>query len=831
MRPEDERRTPLDGKALEGLSAIKKPLEFASKNSFSNLPRVRDLGSLIPSVIETSLSLPSLSENNLLKELQEKFTGFDRLTADGKKALITDALRRLEDLASRVIAETDGAPENDRDKAPLQDTSAPNGALDRPVQFVKGVGPKTAAILNRRGIQTLEDLLYLFPNRYDDRREIRKIARLEPGAIQQTTGDVLLRGEVPLGRSRKKIYEVVIGDGSGTLNLKWFHYKKAYMEKIYEKGTRILVSGEVKLFGGAREIIHPEVERIEKGEEEREGFRRILPVYPLTEGLTQKRMKRIMEDVLAERSNRPLDAIPQEIAVKRGLEPIGEAMRSVHFPPGESDITRYNEKRSGAHRRLVYDEFFFLELGIACRKRNLEIDKGVSIDGKNQLKKRFLKNIPFGLTSAQQRVIAEIERDLLRPYPMHRLLQGDVGCGKTIVALIASLNAVDGGYQVAFMAPTEILAEQHFINIHRYTQDLGVEAALVTGSTKGSEKSGISERTARGEIDIVIGTHAIIQDGFSFRRLGLGVIDEQHRFGVVQRARLKEMGPPVDNGRLTPNILVMSATPIPRSLAMTVYGDLELSVIDELPPGREKIETKVYHEKERPKVYEIIRDELKKGRQAYIVCPLVEESEKTELRDATGTAENLSRVFDGFRVGLIHGRLKVDEKETVMDAFKSGEIDILVATTVIEVGIDVPNATVMVIEHAERFGLSQLHQLRGRVGRGGGRSVCILLAQYNKSDEARRRLKVMEESTDGFDIAEADLSLRGPGDFLGTRQSGMPDFRIGNILRDEKILKAAREDALRLIENDPSLARPAHQLIKAVMLKRWKGRLGLAGVG
>jgi len=377
------------------------------------------------------------------------------------------------------------------------------------------------------------------------------------------------------------------------------------------------------------------------------------------------------------------------------------------------------------------------------------------------------------------------------------------------------------------MAPTEILAEQHYINIRHYAEQLSVNTRLIRGSLKGKEKKEIMGLIGRGDVQIIVGTHALIQEGVAFRRLGLGIIDEQHRFGVVQRAKLGEMG---NEGR-TPNILVMTATPIPRSLAMTVYGDLELSVIDELPPGRQEIRTKVFHEKDRGKVYHLIEGELEKGRQAYIVYPLVEESEKMELMDATGMAEELQSVFKGYKVGLLHGKMKVEEKESVMASFKEGGINLLVSTTVIEVGIDVPNATVMVVEHAERFGLSQLHQLRGRVGRGSGSSLCILLAQYRKSDEARERLRVMEIFTSGFDISEADLKIRGPGDFLGTRQSGMPDFRIGSILKDEGILKVSRKDAFSVIEKDPELTLPEHQLLKSVLVERWKGRLELAGVG
>lgn len=829
----------MDRDVIEALLAIIRPLRYASKNSFANLPKVRDLDNLIPSLAEKILPHLDAVRQQSLKKLTEDFRGFNSLESGEKREMILETLRILDDVLKYQESSRASVPQGEKKghfsvpsvnsvvRNLSVDLSISRKAMETPVQYIKGVGPKIASLLKRKGVVTVEDALYLFPHRYEDRRNLRMIAELRRGEHQQTIGDVLLAGETGIGRRGKKIFEVVIGDGSGTLALKWFNYNRGYMKTLFKEGERLLASGEVRSFGGAREMIHPETERIERGEDELESFRRILPVYPLTEGLGQKVMRGIMERVVAGFADAVADGIPADIAGKRGLISITDAVRAVHFPPNDSDFANLTEKRSEGHRRLVYDEFFFLEMGIAMRRHGLEVENGVALNWKGELKSGLLRTLPFDLTSAQKRVIADIEKDLSAAHPMHRLLQGDVGCGKTIVALIAALNAVEGGCQAAIMAPTEILAEQHYINIHRFTGELELKTELIKGNLKGKEKSDVVERIGSGEIDIVIGTHAIIQEGVSFKRLGLGIIDEQHRFGVVQRARLKAMGPE----DITPNILVMTATPIPRSLAMTVYGDLELSVIDELPPGRQKIETKVYHESQREKVYNLIRGDLLKGRQAYIVYPLVEESEKMELMDATRMADELRGVFKEFKVGLIHGRMKVEEKEGVMSDFKEGKVDILVSTTVIEVGIDVPNATVMVVEHAERFGLSQLHQLRGRVGRGSESSICILLAQYGKSDEARERLRVMEECSSGFDISEADLRLRGPGDFLGTRQSGLPDFRIGNILKDERILKEAREDAFGIIDGDPELKLPEHRLMKDVLKERWKGRLELAGVG
>ena len=480
---------------------------------------------------------------------------------------------------------------------------------------------------------------------------------------------------------------------------------------------------------------------------------------------------------------------------------------------------------SVAHRRLIFDEFFFLELGLALRKRNVGLESGNSYLLTDRYAKKLKKILPFELTGAQRRVVKEIIDDLKKPHPMNRLLQGDVGSGKTIVALIASLIVIENGYQAAFMAPTEILAEQHSATIAPFAEKLGLRLALLTSSVKGSMRTTICQEIAEGKVDIIIGTHAIIQESVEFKKLGLAIIDEQHRFGVMQRAMLKKKG-------VTPDVLVMTATPIPRTLGLTVYGDLDSSVIDQMPPGRIPVKTKLYHERNRETVYQKISGEVENQKQVFIVYPLIEESEKMDLMNATHMAEHLQKdVFPRYTIGLLHGRVDQKDKERIMSDFQAKRIDILVSTTVVEVGIDVPNASLMVIEHAERFGLSQLHQLRGRVGRSDYPSQCILLAQYSKSDDARRRLKIMEETTDGFKVAEEDFAIRGPGEFLGTRQSGIPDFRIANLIKDVKILSEARQEAFRLIERDPELSLQEHSVTKMVLQERWKGRLELASIG
>lgn len=702
--------------------------------------------------------------------------------------------------------------------------------LETPVQFIKGVGPKFAEAIARKGVQTAEDALYLLPHRYEDRRELSRIAKLRSGETSVFSGEVL-SADLVSTKGGKRFFEAIVDDGSGSIVFKWFHYNLAFMKKTWKKGRRGIFTGEVSQYGYQREVHHPEAEWLGEGEELAEvlardpvNFGRIVPVYPLTEGVHQKTMRKIMKEAVERFAPCVESLLPRDTAARHSLVPLPDAFHEVHFPGNGSDLEHLNRGMTPAHRTLVFDELFFLELGLALKKQGVTLAPGISFTVTHKYTKPLIQMLPFALTSAQRRVLSEIKEDMISPHPMHRLVQGDVGSGKTLVALMAALVAVENDYQVAIMAPTEILAEQHYLNIHRWCEELGVKVALLTASLKGKAKTAALAEISEGKAQIVIGTHAVIQEKVEFHRLGLGIIDEQHRFGVAQRGLLKKKGE-------TPDILVMTATPIPRTLAMTVYGDLSLSVIDELPPGRTPVETRVCYESRRPQVYSLIREEIGKGRQAYVIYPLVEESEKSELKAATQMAEHLANdIFPELRIGILHGRMKPEEKEGVMRSFKGGEIDILVATTVIEVGIDVPNATIMVIEHAERFGLSQLHQLRGRVGRGSGRSRCILLTEGRLSEEGEKRLRVMESTTDGFRIAEADLEIRGPGDFLGTRQAGLPDFRVANILRDGRVLEEARREAFAVVEKDPRLALPEHARLRAELLRRWGGRLELAGI-
>jgi ATP-dependent DNA helicase RecG len=801
----------------EIISAIKKPLIFASRHHFANLDTVKELEYHINNLAVEALALPLKQEDKaIFNKIITCFEGFDALDNEQKKERVEGVLNLLSNAQETVL------PEND-----LSDTVTDGEVkqLSTPMQFIKGVGPRLSELLGKKGITTVGDALYFMPRKYEDRRKIKKISSITSSAIETIKGKILMFDVVPYMRGRKRIFEMAVSDGTGTIVAKWFRFNERYMKKRFKNGQQVMLSGEVKRYRLQKEIHHPEIEVIESGEEESWEFMQIIPVYSETEGIYQKTMRRIMKKVVDEYPKAVLDGIPDHIQKKNKLMGLPEAIARIHFPGGDDNLELLNEGKSSAHRRLIFDEFFFLELGLALRKRGVIEDKGNSYDISSKYLNKLKSILPFKLTAAQERVVDELLDDLKRSYPMNRLLQGDVGSGKTIVALIASLLVIENGYQSAFMAPTEILAEQHYSTIASIVDQLGLKVALLTSSLKRSEKNRICREIEDGKVDIIIGTHALIQESVQFNKLGLAIIDEQHRFGVMQRAMLKKKG-------VNPDVLVMTATPIPRTLGLTVYGDLDSSVIDQMPPGRLPVKTRLYHEKDREKVYQKIRREIENKRQVFIIYPLVEESEKLDLMNATQMAEHLQKdIFPDYKVGLLHGRMDGSEKEKIMTDFHSRIIDLLVSTTVIEVGIDIPNASLMVVEHAERFGLSQLHQLRGRVGRGEHPSQCILLAQYKKSDDARRRLKIMEETNDGFKIAEEDFAIRGPGEFLGTRQSGIPDFRIANILRDVKILSEARNEAFRLIEKDPTLSLPAHSATKIVLRERWKGRLELASIG
>ncbi len=694
--------------------------------------------------------------------------------------------------------------------APSKPVGAPSGSagalthpLATPLQFLKGVGPGRAKLLANLGLQTVEDALYYLPVRHEDRSQLTPLRSLKPDDVTTVTGTIRAISPPPRNRPRMPL-SVLLSDGTGFLTCVWFG--QAYLERLFQRGQRLIVHGKAQRYrSGPLQMTVKDYEIVE--DEPGEGAAEpadealhtghLVPVYGLTRGLTARPMRRLMKRLVDGYVDSLEDPLPDALRAKHRLAPLSEALRAGHFPKADSDY-------AGARRRLVYDEFLLLQLGLAIRRQRQGRQPGLAMNPPGALARRLLGSLRFALTEAQERVWREIRQDMAEPYPMNRLIQGDVGSGKTVVAALAILTAVEAGYQAALMAPTEILAEQHLMTLTQLLGPLEVEVALLTNAVKGKARERVLAAAAANKIRCVVGTHALVQDNVKFHRLGLAVVDEQHRFGVHQRATLKRKGE-------SPDVLVMTATPIPRTLALTLYGDLEVSVIDQLPPGRKPV--------------------LTRARQVYVVCPLVEESEVLDLQAATEMAERLQHeVFPDLSIGLLHGRMPFAEKDHVMREFKAGAIHILVSTTVIEVGIDVPNASVMLVEHAERFGLSQLHQLRGRVGRGPWKSYCILLSGAS-SEDAKRRLEAMTATNDGFKIAEADLSLRGPGDFFGTRQSGLPEFRVADLLRDAAALEAARRDAVALIREDPSLLAPPHRALRAALLQRWRGKLDLAGVG
>lgn len=704
--------------------------------------------------------------------------------------------------------------------------------FDTPIQFIKGVGPKLGDRFRDYGIQTAQDLLEWYPRAYEDRRAARSIDSLQANELVSLRAEVIGVSSYNLGKSRRKVWDVIVKDQTGRIHCKFFRVPyKGYFERFQTAkngvAQKVRVIGKVTLYRGNLEFHHPDLQ--EDVPDALSDDDVLIPIYPETEGITNRALRKLIGYVLDtfERNpdSRKPDRIPRWILDEQKLPTRFEALKQVHRPPKDA-TPEFAEMKSAYHRRLIFDEFFWLEMYLASRKHAVSREPGLALLPKTTQVDALVKSLPFALTGAQKRAFSDILADLTGhkpPKPMHRLIQGDVGSGKTLVALMAAVLAVENGYQVALMVPTEILAEQHYRTAKRLLEPLGVNVGLFTGSLKSAERAQGEALLRSGAIQVAIGTHALIEDNIDFKNLGLVIIDEQHRFGVHQRARLKEKG-------VAPHFLIMTATPIPRTLAMTVYGDLDVSIIDELPVGRSPIQTRVGFESHRAKMLDFVSAQIAKGRQAYFVYPLVEESEKIDLKNAVEEYEKLQAHFSELKLGLLHGRMKPDEKEKVMREFRDGMYQILVATTVIEVGVDVPNANIIVIEHAERFGLSQLHQLRGRVGRGEHKSFCLLMLGYAVSEEARARVKIMEETTDGFVVAERDLEIRGPGEFLGTRQSGLPGFKLANIVRDVQILQAAREMAFQVFIRDAKLMKIEHKPLREELL-RAHGPTSLAAIG
>lgn len=680
--------------------------------------------------------------------------------------------------------------------------------LAQSVIRLKGVGTKIGKRLEKLGAQTIQELLYVFPRRYDDYTLMKPINQLQYGD-QVTIIGTVWETRARHTRNNQVMVQAVVSDGTGSIQANWFN--QPWLVEKLRSGMQIVLSGKVDQYLGRLMMPGPEWEALEL---EPLRTRRIVPVYPLTQGLNSNKMRDIMRTAVSDWSDCVPEPLPQTIRRSQNLYSLPQALYQIHFPDNQQALYE-------ARRRLIFDELFLLQLGMQRKRNEWCSQPGISLQASSDALQMFYDTLPFSLTNAQQRVIAEITADMVRDVPMNRLLQGDVGAGKTIIAAAAMLTAVQAGAQATLMAPTEILAEQHFRGLSYQLQPLGIKTALLTGSIPAAEKEQIYAGLTSGDIQVAIGTHALIQETVAFHKLGLVVIDEQHRFGVDQRSALRNKGVEVENGRPNPHLLVMSATPIPRTLALSLYGDLDLSILDEMPPGRQEIKTHWLQPTERERAYAFVRRQVGEGRQAYIIYPLVEESDKIDAGAAVDEYERLrSEVFPDLRLGLIHGRLRADEKEAAMRAFNEGQTDILVATSVIEVGVDVPNATLIIIEGANRFGLAQLHQFRGRVGRGVHQSYCILVAD-NSSTEAEERLKALEQTNDGFALAEKDLEIRGPGEFFGRRQSGIPELKLASIL-DMETLQKARTEAEKVFAADPTLDQPKHQFLKERIAQFWE---------
>lgn len=841
MHPSSESRssTPF----AEWLDRVARPIEFARRDECAHLGAIRNLSSFIDAQVSSVLAhqtFPTAIEARLVS-LRELFVDFrPTLPFDEQRrrlqvaAGIVQALRN----AARQLSERsenrpdEAVPEACSDGGPSRDIG------NLPIRYAKGVGPKRTELLQRLGIETVEDALWTIPWRYEDRSVMTPIGNLVPGMVTSICGTI---GKCDVKRTRNRrlsVLDVGVEDQTGRMQVVFFN--QPYLQDVLSVGKRVMMSGRVIAGRQGWMVPRMEVSQYEVVGEETESalhVGRIVPIYHETKGWTSRQMRVLTKGLLEEHARDLHDRMPVSLRARQRLAPILEALKEVHFPKAGTDLQLLEQGTTPAHRRLAFEELFLLQVALAMRQRSAQDrPKGLRFNPRTPLVQKLGRLLPFRLTAAQERVVREIVRDMVSSRPMNRLVQGDVGSGKTAVALHAIAVACGSGYQAALMAPTEILAEQHYRNIAGTLDALGLKVALLRGGERGSIKKQHATQLASGEIHVAIGTHALIQKGVTFKNLGLAVVDEQHRFGVLQRKTLIEKG-------YQPDVLVLTATPIPRTLAMTVYGDLDVSIIDMLPPGRKPVRTFLFGEAQRRRAYQIVRDELRNKKQAYVVYPLVEESEKTDLQAAIQGAQQLqSGELAEFRVGLLHGRMKVAEREAVMAGFKAGTIQVLVATSVIEVGVDVPNATIMMVEHAERFGLAQLHQLRGRVGRGGHQSYCLLMASGSVGDKggggqrgtgpsvARERLESLLRSNDGFVIAEEDLRLRGPGEFFGLRQWGMPEFRVANLVRDGDLLQQARQEAFSLLKMDPGLTAPGHRALREAMLRKWEKKLELGSI-
>ncbi|MFZ5863618.1 MAG: ATP-dependent DNA helicase RecG [Nitrospirota bacterium] len=806
---------------MEYLRRMARPVEFAIREEHKNVALVRNLGAFLARCAGDGLAVAAYRMIHPdLRRLQGLAAGYDDLPATARR----ERLEAVRDLLARM-SRRDAA----RDQLAAPSAAAPVSPwgvdLAEPVAALPGIGVRRAALLGKLGIERVEDLLWRLPWRYVDRSSATPLGELRVGQDTTVCAEIRSIEEVVTSRRRMRILEVVVGDATGVLTVKWFN--QPYLRARLAPGQVLMCSGRIKASRSLSlmEMDGPQFEILESEGDASLHTGRVVPVYHETRGLNSRALRGLVDQVLTHGRGVEQDALPDSLRERHGLMPKQAAWRAVHFPPPDADLAQWNVGVSPAHRRLVFEELLLLELGLAVRRRETAADaEGIAFCCDPDRLAALWRALPYAPTGAQRRVVDEVLRDMASSKPMNRLIQGDVGCGKTVVAAAAVWMAAGDGYQAAFMAPTELLAEQHGRQLATLLGGLGLRIALLTSDLARRERAELLARLADGAIDCVVGTHALLQPDVRFARFGFAVIDEQHKFGVMQRSHLVRKG-------YHPDVLIMTATPIPRTLAMTVYGDLDVSVIDEMPAGRAPIETRWHRESQRAAADDAVGRAIRAGRQVYVVAPRIDESDEGDVRSVGVVADHLRARHPDARIGVLHGRMPKADKDRVMRAFLSRELDVLAATTVVEVGIDVPNATVIVIEHADRYGLAQLHQLRGRVGRGREASVCLLLSPSRISDEARARLETMTSVRDGFVIADRDLAARGPGEFLGTRQSGLPDLKVANLIRDAQLVELARREAFALFERDPTLSAPEHRVLKAALKRTWGRRLALASVG
>jgi len=763
------------------IEALRKPFLFISKSEFSKLSSVKDLQKRTIELAEEGLKMTHESEKrDSFKKLIVIFQNYENLDLDKKKEAIEETLSLLQDLDGKpaLIKPKEGFYIDEKHKLLTKEEYLKNDEkLSESVQYLKGVGPKIAEKFAKANIYTIGDLFYFFPRKYEDRRKMKKIEDLKEADQATFMGEIQDIHTVYYRGIRKKILEVLISDETGEVTAKWFNFNEAYFQGKVRIGAKAIFTGKIKAYRNKKEIHHPEFEALGKTDGDNLSFGRIVPIYVEIGGLYQKTLRKIMFKAIHTYSKLRTCFLPNEYCRKYDLLSPQEALLEIHFPNKFAQNLLVDENylhTSAPYKSLIFSELFIFNLLIGLKKRTVKLKEGVPLKIEDSAFNDFISHLPYELTKSQNTVLNEIRKDLTQAIPMNRLLEGDVGSGKTVVALISAMMAIKAGHQAAFMAPTEILAEQIYNEACKLLGKENYKVELLIGAQDTKTRNKVLKGLKDGSIDLAVGTHALIQKGVDFKDLGLIIVDEQHRFGVLQRGALREKGQ-------LPHVLVMSATPIPRTLALTYYGDLDISTITELPKGRKPIQTRLLTDQSRAKLYNFVKEELKRGRQTYIIYPIIEESKKMNLLDATGMAEYLkTNIFPSYNLELIHGRLPSDKKDRIMGKFRRGKIDVLVSTTVIEVGIDVPNATIMIIEHPERFGLSQLHQLRGRVGRGAHKSYCFLLLGLDYEDEIKERLTIFKDFHDGFKLAEEDLRLRGPGDFFGVTQSGLPPFIVSN---------------------------------------------------